>query len=86
MKNMSWKEYKALKVRVLTNSYGELAEKWEDERDDRRVFYNIFHQIIDAIERLPARRLPNYVIVAMNAKIDEDRKVLDEIKERFKDR
>lgn len=79
-------DWKHLKLAVLYNKYGKLAVKWNDifppVSDDRRVYMNIYHQLITAINSLPDNP-HNVVCVAMNRYITEETKILDEIKERF---
>ena len=82
-KTLSWKESIALKIRLLDWGYKDLAEKWKDKDDDRKLFSNLYFILTDALKKLPARPLPNVFCVAINAKYDEYRKTMDEIKDRF---
>ena len=79
-------DWKSLKLAVLEMEYGKQAKVWNDlyppVSDDRRVYINIYHQLIDAVKSLTDN--PNSIVcVAMNRYITEEKKVLDEIKLRF---
>lgn len=76
---MSWKEQRRA---YLDNWYRKYAEEWKDEKDDRRLYSNMFFHMYEAIESLDDE--PHiYVKVAMNHKISEELKIMDEIKEHF---
>ena len=79
-------DWKSLKLAVLNMEYGKQADEWNNMfppvTDDRRVFINIYHQIVDAVKSLPDN--PNaFVCVAMNRLIAEEKKTMDEIKSHF---
>lgn len=84
-----WKmrnDWKSLKIAVLEMEYGKKAEEWNNiyppVSDDRRVYINIYHQLIEAVQSLTDN--PNNIVcVAMNRYIAGEKKVLDEIKEVF---
>ena len=79
MENKTWK---SAKLEFLKYKYEKKAEEWKEYHDDRRLFSNKYYQIITAIETLPEEP-NNYVCVAMNDAIKEDREVLDRIIKRF---
>lgn len=79
-------DWKSLKIAVLEMEYGKKADEWNNlyspVSDDRRVYINIYHQLIDAVKSLTDN--PNTIVcVAMNRYINEEKKTLDEIKEVF---
>lgn len=79
-------DWKSLKIAVLEMEYGKKADEWNNlyppVSDDRRVYINIYHQLIDAVKSLTGN--PNTIVcVAMNRYISEEKKVLDEIKKVF---
>ena len=79
MKNVSWKERK---LDYLCFKYEEVAGKWENEHDDRIIVHNMFNMMIRAIKSLPDNP-DNLVCVAMNNKISEYMKTMDDIMARF---
>lgn len=79
-------DWKSLKIAVLEMEYGKKAEEWNNiypsVNDDRRVYINIYHQLIEAVQSLTDN--PNTIVcVAMNRYIAEEKKTLDEIKKVF---
>ena len=79
MENKTWKTFK---MDYLKYKYEKQAEEWKDYHDDRRLFSNIYYQIIEAIETLPEEPV-SYIAVAMNNEIKKDREMLDRIAKRF---
>ena len=79
MKNKNWK---SVKLDCLKFLYEKKAEEWKECHDDRRLFSNMYYQIITGVETLPENP-NNYVRVAMNAMIQKNREELDSIMERF---
>ena len=79
-------DWKYLKLAVLEMEYGKKAEEWNNlyppVSDDRRVYINIYHQLIEAVQSLTDNS-NTIVCVAMNRYINEEKKALDEIKEVF---
>lgn len=78
--------WKYLKLAVLEMEYGKKAEEWNNlyppVSDDRRVYINIYHQLVEAVQSLTDN--PNTIVcVAMNRYIAEEKKTLDEIKKVF---
>lgn len=77
--DMTWKEHK---LNYMQFMYGDKIAEYEHCKDDRRVYFNIYNMIIEALNDLPDE--PNkYICVAMNHKIDEDKKTLDRIRLHF---
>lgn len=79
-------DWKSLKITVLEMEYGKKADEWNNlyppVSDDRRVYINIYHQLIEAVQSLTDN--PNNIVcVAMNRYINEEKKTLDEIKKVF---
>ncbi|MBQ6595324.1 MAG: hypothetical protein IJH78_06700 [Clostridia bacterium] len=74
------KTWKQVHMTYLTHFYGKRAEEWSSipERDDRVLFVNVYRMMLEAIATLPEN--PNiYVCVAMDKKMQEDRKILDRV-------
>lgn len=74
--------WKSVKKEYLAYFYGKKAEEWKDERDDRKVFSNIYYQIIEAIDSLDDEPKP-YVCVALDNHIKEDEEMLRRILKHF---
>lgn len=79
-------DWKYLKLAVLEMEYSKKADEWNNlyppVSDDRRVYINIYHQLIEAVQSLTDN--PNTIVcVAMNRYITEEKKTLDEIKKVF---
>lgn len=71
------------------DSYEEHYMKWTDicpsVADDRRVFINTYKQVYQAVNSM--RKEPDtWVRVAINDKINEERKIMDRIISHFKNR
>ena len=82
-KEMTWKERH---LTYLDDWYRKFAEEWKNNgKDDRQLYSNMFFQMYEAIETM-SDNPPAFVAVAMNNKIAEYRKTMDEIKEYFKNR
>lgn len=78
---MPWRERKL----YFLERYEEDAVRWEHESDDRRVFHNIYKNIVEALKSLPEE--PHlWVCVAMNNLIAKETKTLDEIQKHFEGR
>ena len=75
------------RIFYLKFKYGKKYEEWKDQdlHDDRIVYCNIYRLQLEALESLPAEPL-NYICVAMNHHMKEDRETLDSILENFKGR
>ena len=80
MEEITWKKLHADHLRRL---YGSRAEAWKDiTTDDRAIYCNIYRRMLEALESLPDEP-HNYICVAMNHKMKEDRETLDSIKATF---
>lgn len=77
--DMTWKEHK---LNYMQFMYGDKIAEYEHCKDDRRVYFNIYNMIIEALNDMPDEP-NNYICVAMNHKIDEDLKTLDRIRLHF---
>ncbi len=80
--NRSWKQRE---LDYMEFMYGEEIKKYEGHKDDRQIYINIYNIIIEALNTLPEEPV-TFIKVAMNHHIDEDKKVLDSIKEEFKNK
>ena len=80
----TWKQIHAEHLRMW---YGSRAEAWKDitTTDDRLIYCNIYRRMLEALESLPDEP-HNYICVAMNHKMKEDRATLDSIKATFEGR
>ena len=79
-------DWQSPKIAVLEMEYGKKADEWNNlyppVSDDRRVYINIYHQLVEAVQSLTDN--PNTIVcVAMNRYIAEEKKTLDEIKKVF---
>lgn len=62
--------------------YGERAEQWKDEKDDRKLFSNMYYLILEGLQALEG--IDNtFVRSAVLTKYREDRATMDRIAERF---
>lgn len=80
----NWRDSRLYHLRFKYEKY---AKKWieEQRKDDRGLFCSIYEYMIEALESLPENP-HNFVCVAMNHHMKEERATLDNIIERFKDR
>lgn len=69
-----WKKY-------LKDFYEEKALEWRDKTDDRKLFSNIYFQIVEALNELEKLEPINsvYIKVAINDLIRKDQKTLIDI-------
>lgn len=79
-------DWKHLKLWSWAHDYEKKAEEWNNiyppVSDDRRLFINTYKQVYDAIDSLTDN--PNsWVCVAVNAKVAEERKMMNGILARF---
>lgn len=79
------KSWRAGKLDYMKWFFEEDAERWKSKHDDRRVFSNMYFQIIEAIESLPEEP-PAYVCVAMNELIKKDIETMKHVQGVFKNR
>jgi hypothetical protein len=69
-------------VELLKLIYGEKAEQWANERDDRKLFSNIYYILLEALQI--ASTIDNtFIRNAVMVKFKEDRATMDRILERF---
>ena len=78
---LSWRDMKL----YFLETYEEDAKRWENESDDRKLFSNIYKNLVEATESLPAE--PHCMVcVAMNNYIKEHKAMLNDIRRRFEGR
>ena len=80
LREKSWKQFQ---LDYLEYFYKEKAEAWKNEHNDKKVYSNSYFIMVEAINSLPDEP-NNFVIVAMNNKINEYEQQMQEIDERFK--
>lgn len=78
---MSWRDAKL----YFLEKYEEDAIRWECEHDDRRIFHNIYKNIVEALKSLPEEP-HTWVKVAINDMISKERATLDDIQKHFEGR
>lgn len=81
---MKKESFKERKIRQMEYFYGATYNAFveQDPHDDRRVYINIYNEIIEALNSLP-KNPNNYVCVAMINAINEDLETLKDIGRRF---
>lgn len=78
---LSWRDMKL----YFLETYEEDAKRWENESDDRKLFSNVYKNLVEAIESLPAE--PHCMVcVAMNNYIGEKKAILNDIRKHFEGR
>lgn len=77
----TWKQKKIHDVKI---QFSGCIEEFEGFDDDRRVYINIYNQIIDAIESLPDEP-HGYIKCAVTHQIKADGEILNRIREKFQD-
>lgn len=77
--DMTWKEHKLDYMRFM---FGDKLAEYEHCTDDRRVYFNIYNMIIEALNELPDEPCA-YVCCAMNHYMDKDIERLKRIREHF---
>ena len=73
------------KENFIKRHYGELAEKWKNETDDRGLYSELYYEMIEALEQLKQLyECSEYLFfeVILHV-INEDKRTLDEIKNYF---
>ena len=69
-------------VELLKLLYGEKAEQWKNELDDRKLFSNIYYILLEALQT--ASTIDNtFIRNAVSVRFREERATLDRILERF---
>ena len=77
----TWRKMHMERIRYL---YGENYRRWKGMyKDDRERYCDLYESMEAALRSLPAEPL-NYVAVAMDAKLRQDRETMDRIAARFK--
>ena len=73
------------KENFIKRYYGELAEKWKNETDDRGLFSKMYYEMIQALEQLKQLdECSEYLFFEVILhKINEDKRTLEEIKNYF---
>ena len=74
-----------IKENFIIRHFGELAEQWKNERDDRGLFSIMYFDLLEGIEKLKELNgCSEYLFFEMiMPKIIKDQKTLQEIKEYF---
>ena len=73
------------KENFIKKYYGEFAEEWKNETDDRHLYSIMYYDIIEALEQLKELKECNdylFFEVIMH-KINSDKKILQEIRDYF---
>lgn len=78
------KTWKQTKISSFKNQFGGRIEEFKGFDDDRRVYINMYNQIIDAIESLPDEPR-GYIKCAVTRQIKADKEILYSIIEKFED-
>lgn len=81
---LEMKTWKQTKLRSVKNEFGGRIEEFKGFDDDRRVYINIYNEIIDAIESLPDEP-HGYIKCAVTHQIKADKEILYRISEKFQD-
>ena len=73
------------KERFIIRHYGELAEDWKNETDDRGLFSKMYYDIIESLEQLKElNECSEYLYFeVIIPKINDDKETLREIREYF---
>ena len=73
------------KENFIKRHYGELAEEWKNETDDRGLFSKMYYEMLQALEQLKElNECSEYLYFeVIMPKINEDKKTLQEIKNYF---
>tara|TARA_R110002020_G_scaffold38762_1_gene116057 strand:+ start:295 stop:555 length:261 start_codon:yes stop_codon:yes gene_type:complete len=83
---MAWKKAQECRINtkmwVFYNKYRAFYEAWGNQRDDRKVFCNIYEQIVKANEHMKKVNC-NYINVAMIKAQEEDEETMDSILSRW---
>ena len=66
------------KAEVIRAKYGQIVETFKECNDDRQIAYNIYRMMIEACKAMENME-NNYVKVAVNKRLWEDRETLDRI-------
>lgn len=73
-----------LHIEVLGHKYGEVLQGFEEARDDRRIAWNLYQQIVGACKAMVECNVTDtFICVAVNKKIAEEEAMIDSIITRF---
>ena len=81
-KKATWKEWK---LYYMDHFYKRYAEKWVNERDDRKLLSNMYYLLVEAVKSLDDEP-NNMVCVAMNKYLDEEQQIMNDIIKHFERR
>lgn len=70
------------KIKFLKLKYEKKAIQWKNENDDRKLFSNIYFQIMEALEEIKECN-NSWIMCAINKQIRDEQKTLDNILNRF---
>lgn len=76
------KTWKREKIDMMKRMYGKRIDAYGACHDDRRVYANTYHMIMEALSEL-SEDPPVWLKAAVNAKLKEEMKVLDRIARHF---
>ena len=73
------------KENFIKKYYGEFAEKWKNETDDRGLYSIMYYDIIEALEQLKdLKECNDYLFFeVIMSKINDDKETLQEIRDYF---
>ena len=73
------------KENFIKKYYGELAEQWKNETDDRHLYSIMYYDIIEALEQLKDLKECNEYLYfeVIIPKINDDKETLQEIRDYF---
>ena len=73
------------KENFIKRHYGELAEQWKNETDDRHLYSIMYYDIIEALEQLKELKECNEYLFfeVIMSKINDDKETLQEISDYF---
>lgn len=81
IEEMSWRDIRL----YFLEKYEEDAERWQNEKDDRKLFSVNYNRLKEAIESMPDN--PNLTIcVAVNEYIRKEEEVMNRIQKHFEGR
>ena len=76
------KTWREKTIDSLRWDYGLYAELWEKENDDRKLFSNMYYQMVEAVEELPPEPCA-WTCVAIHNKMDEAAETMLEIIDKY---
>ena len=78
------KTWKQARLHDIELRYGGRIEEYKGFTDDRKIYVNIYNQVIEAIESLPEEPC-SYIKVAMWHQFNKDKEILNRIQAEFCD-